>query len=365
MKALLHLSELRPAGLRPAPRRRAYLRRYAWTAIVLGVILFYVTILQTRSVPTEGPGRVLYMFHDSVLLPMYGHVWLKYAPFSLMWVLPVATLILLALMEWLGLWGAIRALQIRATRWLIFWRPGRLALLVSSYLPWTRQAALARLVLDSEMDTLATQIRAGADKPNVFRDLAMLGILRGRLERKLNDPLRDIGQIALIRWAHPDPKTAERVSRKWAAKTARKLTEKVEGAPEGPMISAACDAWLQAWPQRDGTDHTAVLLHFAARLKQAGTPALSEIHGAVLLAVLHSGSAAARAVSIALSQRLARRATDKKDTDALLMQTDTGFWLGEIEGQGAPQTGAEADLAPAPVPRDIGGVFAQTGARVG
>lgn len=369
MTALVPRSGLRRAGLLPARRKRNYLRRYAWATILLGVIVSYIWIIRARAVDPDGPGRFLYAFHDLVWLPVFGTVWLKYEPFSLIWVFPVAMGGLMILLEWLGLFDPIRSLQIRMLRWLLYRRTGRAIILVFSFIPLTGRAKLARTVLDGEIETLAGRLKSGTATKRIYRNLSRLAPFRTRLERGRGDLLRDVEAAVLIRKTHDDPRVATKLTAASAKSLIAQLTKRFSDGPAAHLASILSEVWLTDGWHTAEINTVEPLLRHAARLRQNPAPKAAETALAVMIAARAGGRPHARALATALAQRDIRLTEAGRTAAQAEPQSpgtiDLEYWLAGIEGLAAPDQPADPapDLERPRPDRDLGEQFALTGGR--
>ena len=101
----------------PAEGRRLWQRRIVFFALVFGVY-WLVTQVRSKAFDPDGLLRFLYLVHDHGYLWVKGVFWTQYFPFSLLWVVPMAALIALLLIEFLTAFG---------TSWIQRWFLRRLA----------------------------------------------------------------------------------------------------------------------------------------------------------------------------------------------------------------------------------------------
>lgn len=367
------MTELRPrSGLRranvvPPRRKRNYLRRYAWTTILLGLCVGFAWVIRARAVDPDGLGRVLYLIHDKVWLPVFGTIWLKYEPFSLTWVFPIAVSALLILLEWLGLLDPIRSAQIRMLRWMLYRRLGRAIILVFSYIPFTGRARMARTVLKGEIDLLTIALKTGNVKPRVPGQLARLAQFRIRLERGSGDVLRDAELVVLLRHAHVDPHAATKLTAKLASIVRTALSKRFDSGPLAHLANLVSEVWLSDTWQTQEINTVEPILRQASRERQTAPVDPAQTALAVLIAVQSAGRPHCRALATAIAQRdirIARDVAASRETQRTEPCTiDLEYWLAQIEHAQPenPETDALHTLEQPKARREIGERFALIG----
>jgi hypothetical protein len=83
-----------------------------------------VRVVQGEVLSPDGPGRMLYLLHDAVWLPLYGRFWTASFPDALTWLAVAGGLSLLVLVEFLGLASPLRRAQVAVLRALLPTVPG-------------------------------------------------------------------------------------------------------------------------------------------------------------------------------------------------------------------------------------------------
>lgn len=117
-------STLLRAGVRPPGRGRRFVRRALLAASLIAAVVLLVVAVGTVWFRPDGPARVLYQIHDLVWLPLRGWFWVAPFPGGLMWLVPAAGLIGLALIEYLGVAAPLRTAQTAGIRMALQGRAG-------------------------------------------------------------------------------------------------------------------------------------------------------------------------------------------------------------------------------------------------
>lgn len=170
----------------PAPfRLRPWWRRRVLTAAFMGVVALIALAVGYQVFATDGPGRLLYLLHDLVWVPVWSWLWVRRGFTSLVWWLPLMIGAGLAASEYAGLWQPVRRAQV------FILRLGLRGRLQSSFLRFQRWLGLGRgreglvvAVLNADLTQAASAARqaieAGtpADPTGLERALIALCLLR-------------------------------------------------------------------------------------------------------------------------------------------------------------------------------------------
>ncbi|MCC5973847.1 MAG: hypothetical protein JJT81_07305 [Rubellimicrobium sp.] len=81
-------------------------------------MVLVLTVRGERLSP-DGPGRLLYLIHDAIWLPLYGRFWTALFPDAVIWLAIVGGLSALILIEFLGLASPLRRSQVAVLRTLL------------------------------------------------------------------------------------------------------------------------------------------------------------------------------------------------------------------------------------------------------
>jgi len=117
-------STLLRAGLAPPARSRNRVLRYGAIVALAALVVTLVLIVRGQLLPTDGPGRILYLIHDAVWLPLFGRIWTAIFPDALIWLVILGGLSALALIEFLGIASPLRRAQVAVLQWLLPTVPG-------------------------------------------------------------------------------------------------------------------------------------------------------------------------------------------------------------------------------------------------
>lgn len=145
-------STLLDMGRQPPSRERPLALRRAVTLALLGCAAGLWWIVANEILPPTGPGYLLYAAHDHLWLPFWSWVWMRSSFWSLLWFGPLAGLLVLVLIEFLGLGQPLRRLQVAALRLALRqnWTRGLLA--IQQMLGWKRQhESLLVSVIDCDL----------------------------------------------------------------------------------------------------------------------------------------------------------------------------------------------------------------------
>ncbi len=148
-------STLLRAGRTSKPRPRRFGQRRFILVFVGSALALLIAAVAGEMFATDGSAAALYWLHDNVWLPLNGRFWTAPFPRGLIWLVPVAVIFALVMVEFCGLVAPIRFLQVRALLRLLYGRGyGAVAL-------WHRllgliglRAALAEAILRDEQDRL-------------------------------------------------------------------------------------------------------------------------------------------------------------------------------------------------------------------
>lgn len=117
-------STLLRAGLAPEERPRNRVLRHGAILAVAGLIVGLVLVVGGERLSKDGPGRLLYLIHDTVWLPLYGRFWTAVFPDALIWLAVVCGVATVVLVEFLGIASPLRRLQVMLLRVLLPAVPG-------------------------------------------------------------------------------------------------------------------------------------------------------------------------------------------------------------------------------------------------
>lgn len=95
-------SRLLRAGFAGDAVRRPFLRRALIAGAVLAPVVAIGVAIMGRYFAPDGPGRVAYLLHDIVYLPLRGLLWTRIYPFGFAWAVPLAILVIILTVEWLS-----------------------------------------------------------------------------------------------------------------------------------------------------------------------------------------------------------------------------------------------------------------------
>lgn len=149
-----------PAPLRARPW---WARRIAVLVLVSALALLAVMVAR-EVLPHEGPGWYLYALHDWLWLPLRALLWTRAGLWSLIWLVPAALLILLALVEFLGLAQPVRRMQVAVLRMFLRSRFSHLLLAVQQRLGWRRgHEGQLVAVLEGELARQETALKTACE----------------------------------------------------------------------------------------------------------------------------------------------------------------------------------------------------------
>lgn len=145
-------STLLDMGQHPPSRERPWGLRRTVTMAMLGGVAGLWWIAANEVLPPTGLGYLLYTAHDHLWLPFWSWVWMRSGFWSLLWFGPLAGLLLLVVIEFLGFGQPLRRLQIAALRLALRrnWTRGLLA--IQQMFGWKRQhESLLVCVIDCDL----------------------------------------------------------------------------------------------------------------------------------------------------------------------------------------------------------------------
>lgn len=193
-------SRLLRAALPEVPRRRRFALRALGLAAVGGAVALLVAAVLGRWFDPAGPGHALYRLHDDIALPLFARLWTAPFPGGLVWLLPLAVLGMLMVMEGIGLGQPLRRGQVAILRRLT---AGRGGLLVAWHrgLRWLGLAShLARVVVAEDLARAEERVwwvvLRGVGRPEP--DLARLAALWSDLGTA-DDGLR-LAELEALAW---------------------------------------------------------------------------------------------------------------------------------------------------------------------
>ena len=215
----------RAPELRPRPFWR---RRLLWLSL-LTLMIATAWAVKTERLSKSGLTALLYELHDALWVPLYGAIWPRSQGFALIWILPLALLLLLAGVEYLGFGQPLRRGQIFAIRLILALPLSRAALTLQQWLGWRGFERLMAKVIETDLD----QALASAKEAQLYGRRANTGRLK-RLALQLSylqaaNPavqLRDIESLALLAALDPTrhEAAAEALRRIWPAEAGKGLT---------------------------------------------------------------------------------------------------------------------------------------------
>lgn len=194
-------SSLLRAGLAVPRRQRSLVRRWLLVGIIGAALVALVLAVQWRALPLTGPTRLVYLLHDSIWLPLWGHLVTSTFPSSLIWLVILAGVLLLVAVEVLTPLPPLRALQVRVLARMARSRTGA-ALLVASDRMLARigsRARMARIVaLTGFESSRDAALMAPAMTPQAAAELAHLAGLALRLGDGEEAELTGMAEVLLL-----------------------------------------------------------------------------------------------------------------------------------------------------------------------
>jgi len=199
-------SDLRQAALGHRPRKRRYLLRLALVMVVIGLAALLGAAVATRYFPTTGLFWPVYWLHDHLYLPLKGRIWTALFPYALVWLVPLAVVVLIVLAEFLLPFSPTAASHRWVLRGLAAHSGGRQLLML---LP-RRYTYLVVDELQSESwaaCSLAPDLQKFGDQRAITR-LAMHTALRWQLSPKTPADLLQVFEITAFLQIMPQGKQA-------------------------------------------------------------------------------------------------------------------------------------------------------------
>lgn len=148
----------------PASRERPWALRRVVTLALLGCGTGLWWIVANEILPPTGPGYLLYAAHDHLWLPFWSWVWMRSGFWSLLWFGPLAVLLVLVLVEFLGLGQPLRRLQVAALRLALRRNWTRGLLVIQQMFGWSRQhESLLVCVIDCDLRSESAKAMAAVE----------------------------------------------------------------------------------------------------------------------------------------------------------------------------------------------------------
>lgn len=187
-------SSLLRAALSPAARPRNRGLRLGAILTLAGVVLGLVLVVRGQLLATDGPGRMLYLIHDAVWLPLHGRLWTALFPDALIWLVILGGVSALVLVEFLGIAAPLRRAQVAGLRAVLPAFPGPILAMHRALRAVGLRAGLAEQVLRDLRDAALHPFTAPGQAPAeaAFRRLCQLQTLQ--LAFGLQSP-RDLGAV--------------------------------------------------------------------------------------------------------------------------------------------------------------------------
>ena len=179
--ALAGRSTLLRAGLRSPARQRSWVARWFAFGVVTAAVAAFVLAVATVYFDRQGIAFPIYWLHDHLWLPLRGWLWTAPFPGSLIWLVPVVAILALTLIEFLGIWPALRNAQLAVLRLLVLHGPEWLILRSDAMLGLIGgragqiRAVVAEMQADAHLAVLTTVESGGSpDCALLLRLQAML-----------------------------------------------------------------------------------------------------------------------------------------------------------------------------------------------
>lgn len=86
--------------------------RYGAVTTFCAIVLVLVVVTGNQVLSVDGPGRILYLIHDTIWLPLHGRFWTAVFPDTLIWLVALVGLVALVLVEFLGIASPLRGAQV-------------------------------------------------------------------------------------------------------------------------------------------------------------------------------------------------------------------------------------------------------------
>ncbi len=199
-------------------RQRYYGLRWALVALCLFALVGFCWAMSIRLFPRGGIGDLVYWLHDTVFLPLKGVAWTLWFPYAFVWLLPLGTMGIMGLTEYLTKVGPVRRLHSRLIL-LIAARPALQRLLApklaerqidqdtwsaslsrSGITSW-RRLGFARRVIRKEQDTLwmkVASVLADGQSPDRCLFVRLMGLTNMRLRVDPSDAMAHLRALEVI-----------------------------------------------------------------------------------------------------------------------------------------------------------------------
>lgn len=171
-------STLLRAGLPPTERPRNRVLRYGAVLSVIGALAVLVLVIGGELLSKSGPGRVLYLIHDTLWLPLYGRYWTATFPDALIWLVIVGGVSALVLAEFLGIASPLRRSQVALLRVLLPAFPGPVLGMHRALRSFGVRSGLAEQVLRDLRDEALHPFVSRGSAPGGFERLCHLQTLQ-------------------------------------------------------------------------------------------------------------------------------------------------------------------------------------------